>query len=202
MKTIKILIVITFLVTGKASPQGINNTIKSEVQGKESVYNTFVHKEDYSRPRIGYMNVRYNFEEYRKQYPVVSPIREAMYILIKDHDKMLQAISNAFGAHRITELAENDASLLLIMDVNNNNELIGLYISVDTKANATVFEIEALENNIVKAVSFENFTYNVKANSFSGGMDLEISFKDVLAGDLKMMKRQRDTYYEMLEQHK
>jgi hypothetical protein len=117
MKTY-IYIIVVVLTACKMNVYAQMSDIDFQVKGSYSTY--YVKNiNSSSGERLQYWNILYNYNEYRKQYPPINPINEVMLILVKDHDKVLQAVTSSFGIDRIKELAEDNCSFRVVMDISN-----------------------------------------------------------------------------------
>ena len=169
---------------------------KWEVKGDQNNYILYGSRKGKTEGKfIIYSNSNYNDDELKKIRKHVD-INEFYLYRINNHELFISAFKNSFTDNRIKELVQNDETIKVTFILDENGKIMAVYFMLLSSTSINVYEIEKLENELLKVISFI-VTNPIEDNSF-GSFAVRTSFKEILKGEIKAIRNNEKSTEEYL----
>ena len=153
----------------------------SEVKGKVSVFKCFTVGDKFQITNSNYIDPK----KYRSEYDINR--LDFSYVSLASYDPFLDAFKESFSTSRITQLARVNDFVSLIINVDEQGQILGIYFSLDKRTTILPEELEILERELFSKVKFIVIGKKVEDLIFYR-VPLSIFFTEVQSGEIRSVR--------------
>jgi len=189
-------LLITFNLCFLISEINAQEQEKFEIKAKENTYIGYGNpKSKKARDLILYHNSKFEIDKIRENRTAVDQSEFSLF-RINNHETFLKAFTNTFSNDRIEELQLLNEIIHISFYLDENGVILSVDFTVNAQSNITVFELEKLENELLKQISFIKIIH-IKPNSY-GLYSIRTNFKQIMAGEINAIKVNLETVEQYL----
>jgi len=153
----------------------------SEVKAEESVFicekhdgYIFIQNSNYVDPMK--TRIQYNWDDL-----------DFSYVSLSSHDPFLEAFKESFTVSRLTQLATTNDNILIIFDVDEKGQILGMHFSLQEGTTILPEELEILEQELLSRVRFIVIGKQIEDLIFHR-VHLIVYFSEVQNGEIRMVR--------------
>jgi hypothetical protein len=153
----------------------------SEVKGKTSVFKCFTVDDKLQITNKNYIDPK----QHRSEYDINR--LDFSYVSMVSYNAFIDAFKASFTASRITQLAKVNDFVSLIINVDEQGQILGIYFSLDKGTTILPEELEILEQKLLSKVKFVVIGKKVEELVFYR-VPFSILFTEVQNGEIRSVR--------------
>ncbi len=144
-----------------------------------------------------YSNAEHTHDDVIKEYESLAPDPTFVGFIMNSHDQFVKAFCKVFSKKRLEEISNNDESISVYFDLDQNGIPLSISFSLDSQTKVTPDEIINLDEIIRQLVTF---TPIQKSNQrYFYVVRIKTTFKEVLEGEIPNIRKSENAMLKIAE---